>query len=232
MPNCAAAVQPLLLADQHRIVDRCMAQVLLHGRADIHGDAHDLEPLAAIALAELAQQRDLAPARRAPRGPEINDERTAAERAQRAGRSREIGQRQIRYRARHRPRRRRRRSGAAGLGIAARYGDARGGGRRVELTRDWRRVPLGLQSIGRNPAASPAPTTRATATARCSDFKREGASSLPAPGAAEPQNSPPSCSRRHENAAARGLRDRRRRWSVVRKSETHAAAPGPRNCWP
>src|SRR4029453_11457871 len=70
-------VEAVLLADEDRIVDADFLRVLDDVLADIDCDSDDLEALGAVLLLQLAQQRDLAPAWRAPRRTEGHDHRLA-----------------------------------------------------------------------------------------------------------------------------------------------------------
>ena len=89
--------QPVLLADQQRIVEADLGSVLEDIFAEVDGDAEHLHAARAALIAQLAQQRDLAAAGGAPGRPEVDDERGVLEGRQLAQRpfggcQREVGQ--------------------------------------------------------------------------------------------------------------------------------------------
>ena len=77
MPNAAIAVRSVLFTDQYRIVDAHLACVLLHGIAEVDGDADDFDASLACSWRSRLQQRDFAAAGLAPGRPEIDHQRPA-----------------------------------------------------------------------------------------------------------------------------------------------------------
>ena len=97
MPNCSAAASPRSSPISSGYSIGAGAHIVGNGRAKVHRDADDLQPLGPVGVAQLLQQRHLAPARRAPGGPEIDDQRVAEKVAQRALLAGQVRQRQIRH---------------------------------------------------------------------------------------------------------------------------------------
>ena len=96
--DAAVLVGDLLLADEDGIVDGVFGGELHHilRVAIIHGDADDLQSLAAVALLQLDEPGNLLLAGRAPGGPEVEHHGLAAQIAELHGVSLEIGEHEVR----------------------------------------------------------------------------------------------------------------------------------------
>ena len=83
-PERRRGVEGILLADQNGIVDLHFLRVREDLIAEVNRDADHLEALIAVLALQLLEQRYLAPARGAPRRPEIDDQRLVGPVLQRA----------------------------------------------------------------------------------------------------------------------------------------------------
>lgn len=72
--ECSNRIQPILFADQHRIIYAHIACVELHGIAEVDGDADDFDSILGTLMPQGLQQWDFAAAWGAPGGPEVDQQ--------------------------------------------------------------------------------------------------------------------------------------------------------------
>jgi len=97
-------IEAVLLADQDRVIDADLLRVLDDVLADVDRNADDLKAFGPMLFLQLAQQRDLAPARATPRRPEVHDQRLAGPAADRGRLAGQIAEREVGKRLGHRGR--------------------------------------------------------------------------------------------------------------------------------